>query len=308
MINLLQSITSFIRTVEAGTIAGGARALGVSAAAVSQNIARLEQHLGVRLLNRTTRSLSLTERGTVYYEQVRSVASDLEQAHRSVTDLHAEPEGRLRIATTAAFGRHVLAPLLPSFRARYPRLAIEVVSADRSVHHAQEQVDVSLRIRPQLEDGLVARCIAAVPFVFCASPGYLARAGTPVAPEQLIQHDCLLFRSGVDGRYLRWGFVRQGLRFDADVRPALVSDDIDALAAMAAADGGITRLAAFVAQPYLDSGRLRALFAFDPAAAVNASPEPMQLYLCVSDRRDFTPKVRAFQAHLSERLPPAWRA
>lgn len=305
--NLLHSIRSFIATVEAGSVAGGAKALGVSAAAVSQSIARLEAHLGVRLLNRSTRSLALTERGALYLEQVRQVERDLERARQSVADPQAEPEGRLRVASTAAFGRHVLAPLLPALAARHPRLSIELLSADHRVDHAQEGVDVSIRIAPQLQDGLVARCIAAVPFVICAAPGYLARAGTPVAPEQLKDHACLLLRWAVDGRYLRWGFVRDGVRFDAEVTPALVGDDIDALAGMAAAGGGITRLAAFVAQPYLRRGALRALFEDAAEGSVNAAPEPMRLYLCVADRRDFTPKVRALQAHIVAGLPPAWR-
>ncbi|QDI02715.1 LysR family transcriptional regulator [Xanthomonas cerealis pv. cerealis] len=305
--NLLQSIRSFIHTVEAGSVAGGAKALGVSPAAVSQNIARLEAHLGVRLLNRSTRSLALTERGALYLQQVRRVELDLERARQSVADPHAEPEGRLRVASTAAFGRHVLAPLLPALAARYPRLSIELLSADHRVDHAQEGVDVSIRIESQLQDGLVARCIAAVPFVFCAAPEYLVRAGTPATPEQLKGHACLLLRWAVDGRCLRWGFVRDGLRFDVDVTPALVGDDIDALAGMAAAGGGITRLAAFVAQPYLQRGALRALFEDDAAGAADAAPEPMRLYLCVVDRRDFTPKVRALQEQLVAGLPPAWR-
>ncbi|WP_058197130.1 LysR family transcriptional regulator, partial [Xanthomonas translucens] len=303
--NLLQSIRSFIHTVEAGSVAGGAKALGVSPAAVSQNIARLEAHLGVRLLNRSTRSLALTERGALYLQQVRRVELDLERARQSVADPHAEPEGRLRVASTAAFGRHVLAPLLPALAARYPRLSIELLSADHRVDHAQEGVDVSIRIESQLQDGLVARCIAAVPFVFCAAPEYLVRAGTPATPEQLKGHACLLLRWAVDGRCLRWGFVRDGLRFDVDVTPALVGDDIDALAGMAAAGGGITRLAAFVAQPYLQRGALRALFEDDAAGAADAAPEPMRLYLCVVDRRDFTPKVRALQEQLVAGLPPA---
>lgn len=137
--NILQSIRSFIHTAEAGSGAGGARTLGVSRAAVSQNIARLEAHLGVRLLNRTTRSLASTERGALYLEQVRQVELDLERARQSVAGPQAAPEGRLRVASTAAFGRHVLAPLLPllpalaALAARYPRLSIELLSADQRV-------------------------------------------------------------------------------------------------------------------------------------------------------------------------------
>lgn len=305
--NILQSIRSFIRTADAGSLTAAARTLGISAAAVGQNIARLEAHLGVRLLNRTTRQLALTERGALYLAQVRHIERDLQRARAAVTDLDATPEGRLRIASSAAFGRHVLAPLLPALQARYPRLAIELLLSDRSVDHAHEEVDVSLRIEPQLEEGLVARAIAQVPFVFCAAPGYLAQMGTPQTPEALREHRCLLFRYPLDGRYLRWGFVREGMRFDAEVTPALVSDDVDALAAMAAAGGGITRLAAFVAAPYLQRGELQTVFDAGDGQSAQAAPEPMRLFLCVSDRRDLTPKVRALMQHIVEGLPAAWR-
>ena len=305
--NILQSIRSFIRTADAGSLAAAARTLGISAAAVGQNIARLEAHLGVRLFNRTTRQLALTERGALYLAQVRHIERDLQRAQAAVTDPDAIPAGRLRIASSAAFGRHVLAPLLPALQQRYPRLEMELLLADRSVDHAHEDVDVSIRIEPQLEEGLVARPIAQVPFVFCAAPAYLAIAGMPRSPDELREHRCLLFRYPLDGRYLRWGFVRDGLRFDAEVQPALVSDDIDALAAMAARGGGITRLAAFVAAPYLARGELQALFQDEASSDTRASPEPMRLFLCVSDRRDLTPKVRSLLQHILDALPPAWR-
>ncbi|WP_313171240.1 LysR substrate-binding domain-containing protein [Stenotrophomonas sp.] len=305
--NILHAIRSFIRTADAGSLAAAARTLGISAAAVGQNIARLEAYLGVRLFNRTTRQLALTERGALYLAQVRHIERDLQRAQAAVTDPDAMPAGRLRIASSAAFGRHVLAPLLPALQQRYPRLEMELLLADRSVDHAHEDVDVSIRIEPQLEEGLVARPIAQVPFVFCAAPAYLAIAGTPRTPDELHEHRCLLFRYPLDGRYLRWGFVRDGLRFDAEVQPALVSDDIDALAAMAARGGGITRLASFVASPYLARGELQALFQDEASSDAQASPEPMRLFLCVSDRRDLTPKVRSLLQHILDALPPAWR-
>jgi len=303
--NILQSIRSFVRTADAGSLAAAARSLGISPAAVGQNIARLEAHLGVRLFNRTTRSLALTERGARYLEEVRHIERDLQRAQAAVTDPDAVPQGRLRIASTSAFGRHVLAPMLPALQARYPGLAIELLLADRSVDHAREDVDVSFRIEPQLVDGLVARPIAQVPFVVCAAPSYLARVGAPDTPEALREHRCLVFRYPVDGRLLPWGFVRDGIRFEAEMRPALVSDDIDAIAAMAAAGGGIARLAAFVAEPWLARGALQVLFASGDGA--RTSPEPMRVFLCVSDRRDLTPKVRALMQSVVEGLPVAWR-
>ncbi|MCC4617929.1 LysR family transcriptional regulator [Xanthomonas campestris pv. asclepiadis] len=305
--NILQSIRSFVSTVDAGSIAGGAKLLGISAAAVSQNIARLEQHLGVRLLHRTTRSLALTERGTLYFEQVRQLERDLERARQSVAGPQQAPAGRLRVASTAAFARHVLAPMLPALRQQYPQLEIELLCTDRAVQHAQESVDVSLRIEAQLEDGLVARCIAQVPLVVCAAPEYLARCGTPQTADDLKYHDCLLLRYPVDGRCLPWNFVRNGVRFQPELGKAMVSDDIDALATMATAGGGIARLAAYVVQPYLQRGQLQPLFVSALGSTAQALPEPLRIYLCVADRRDFTPKLRAFMQHVLERLPVQWR-
>lgn len=305
--NVLQLIRSFVCTVEAGSIAGGARRLGISAAAVSQNIARLEAELGVRLLNRSPRSMALTERGTRYFEQVRDIDRQLEHARQVATGDAQAPSGRLRIASTGAFARHVLAPMLPSLRARHPRLELELRVEDGLADHARDGLDGSLRIEEQLEDRLVARCVAVVPFVLCASPDYLARHGSPSRPEHLAEHECVLFRQPSDGRHLRWGFVRDGQRIVPELKPALVSNDIDAIAAMSAAGAGISRLAAFVAKPYLDEGTLVALTGQDAGAPFDAAPEPMRIHLCLSDRRDFTPKLQAFLDHLRACLPAAWR-
>ncbi|MFJ3076198.1 LysR family transcriptional regulator [Pseudomonas sp. NPDC087029] len=305
--DLLNTIRSFIKVVEAGSIAAGARTLGLSPAAVSQNLARLESHLQVRLLSRTTRSMALTPAGAQYYERVRHIERDLLQAEQAITTPDSEPQGRLCIASTSAFGRHVLAPLIPAFSARYPLLSIELVTTDRRVNHAREDVDISLRITPQLEDHLLARHIARVPFICCASPGYLAQAGLPATPEALREHRCLVFRYPVDGRFLRWGFVRDGLRFDAQFGTVLISDDIDALTQMALNDGGITRLAEFVVRPHLATGALVPLFEYSEQGQAYAQTEPMDIYLCLADRFALTPKTRAFMDYLHEALGETWQ-
>lgn len=305
--NLLGLIKSFTKVVEAGSIAGGARSLGLSAAAVSQNISRLEAHLQVRLLSRTTRSMVLTPSGSLYYDKVRQIERDLEEAQLAITTADSEPRGRLCIATTSAFGRYVLARLIPEFSALYPHLSIEMLTSDAKVDHARQGVDVSLRITPQLEDGLLARHIAQVPFICCASPGYLAREGWPQSPEELKQRRCLVFRYPVDGRFLRWGFVRDGLRFDAEFGDVLISDDIDVLAQMAVHDGGITRLAEFVARPWLERGELVPLFEEAGGGRAYAQTEPMDIYLCLADRFAMTTKVRVFMDYLRECLGDSWQ-
>lgn len=303
----LRGIESFVKAVELGSIAAAAKRMGISAAAASQNIARLETYLGVRLLVRTTRSMALTESGEIYYEKVHKIINDLTEANSAITNLHSEPQGRLCIASTAAFGRNVLAPLIPAFTLRYPRIAIELMTTDRIVDHIQEAVDISIRIKPQLEEGLVARRIATVPTLFCAAPSYLQRAGRPREPEDLRHHDCLVFRVPADGRFLRWGFVKDGLRFEADVRATMISDDIDAIARLAVAGGGVTRLAAFVANPYIASGQLETLFTPDENTQITAEIEPLDIYFCVRDHHQLTPKVRALMEHLINSLPREWQ-
>ena len=303
----LRGIESFVKAIELGSIAAAAKRMGISAAAASQNIARLETYLGVRLLARTTRSMALTESGELYYEKVRTLVSDLAEANAAITNLNTEPQGRLCIASTAAFGRNVLASLIPAFTLRYPRIAMELMTTDRIVDHIQEGVDISIRIKPQLEEGIVARRIATVPTLFCAAPSYLQRAGRPTVPEELRHHDCLVFRVPADGRFLRWGFIRDGLRFEADVRATIISDDIDAIAQLAVAGGGITRLAAFVANPFIASGQLVTLFLPDENKQVSAEVEPLDIYLCVRDRHQLTPKMRAFMDYLVDALPKEWQ-
>lgn len=201
--DLLGLMSNFIRVVENGSIAAAARAKGMSPAAVSQSLSRLEAHLGVRLLSRTTRSMTLTESGQRYFEKVRHIPHDIDLASQAAA-IETKPQGPLCIATTAAFGRYVIAPLMPAFKASYPDIDIELISTDRNVDHRLEGVDVSIRIEAQLNDQLIARKIASLPFIFCAAPAYLARAGTPRTPEELSQHACLVFRYPTDGRFLPW--------------------------------------------------------------------------------------------------------
>ncbi|MDU2023565.1 MAG: LysR family transcriptional regulator, partial [Leclercia adecarboxylata] len=216
--DVLGLISTFIRVVENGSIAAAARAKGMSPAAVSQSLSRLEGHLGVRLLSRTTRSMTLTENGKRYFEKVRHIPDDVELASQAAAHV-TKPKGPLCIATTAAFGRYVLAPLMPAFKTSFPDIDIELISTDRNVSHHLEGVDVSIRIEAQLNDQLIARKIASLPFIFCAAPAYLDRAGTPQTPEDLSQHDCVVFRYPTDRRFLPWSFMVNGQLVNAKLNP-----------------------------------------------------------------------------------------
>ena len=291
--DVLGLISTFIRVVENGSIAAAARAKGMSPAAVSQSLSRLEAHLGVRLLSRTTRSMTLTENGKRYFEKVRHIPHDIELASQAAAN-ETKPQGPLCIATTAAFGRYVLAPLMPAFKASFPDIDIELIATDRNVDHRLEGVDVSIRIEAQLNDQLIARKIASLPFIFCAAPAYLDRAGTPQTLAELSQHACLVFRYPTDRRFLPWTFMVNRQPVNAKPDPSFISDDIDIIAKIAVNGGGIARLASFVAQPLIDSGQLRPLCWSGHNGESSVESLPMNIYACVTERSALNAKVRAF--------------
>ena len=305
----LRSIESFVRAVENGSIAAGARQMGITAAAASQNIQRLETTLGIRLLSRSTRSMALTDAGRIYYVGVKDILRNLELAKSSITEFQGEPQGRLRIACSAAFGRNVIADLIPPFMRRYPHISVELINTDNAIDHITENIDISIRFKQQLEPGMIARHIARVPILFCASPAYLDRAGRPTQPEALASHACLMFRVPASGLILGWGFIRDGLRFEPEITATVTSNDIDALARLAVGGAGIARLGAFVAQPLIESGQLEALFTgqADTEGAVTADIEPLDFYVSYQDKHAMTHKLRGFVDYLVEVMPREWK-
>ena len=298
----LRGIESFVRSVEMGSIAAAARLLGISPAAASQNIARLERDLGVRLLQRTTRRLGLTDSGEVYFERVRHVVHELEAAATAVSALNDLPRGRLTISASVAFGRHVIAPLIPGFASLYPQLSVELVITDRAIDHIAEGIDISVRFAEQLEPSLIARRLVTVPMIICAAPDYLARRGHPQRPEDLVHHDCLLYRLATDGRLFRWTFLRDGTLYEPDIQARIISNDIDTLTSMVLAGAGIARLGAFIADELIDKGLVVPLFGND------AAHTPFTFHACMLDRHSATPKIRAFIDYAVAALSSRWRA
>ncbi|MBB4007224.1 LysR family transcriptional regulator [Allorhizobium taibaishanense] len=297
----LRGIDSFIRAVETGSIAAAARQLGITPAAASQNIARLEQEIGTRLLVRTTRRLALTEAGKIYFERVRRVVSDLDAAQAALSVLHERPQGRLRVAVSAAFGRHVIARMLPSFSAAWPDVSVELILNDERLDHIRDEIDISIRFFRPTGAGLVTRRLGSVPIIICASPDYLAEHGVPREPEELKNHSCLLFRTPYDGRLLPWGFIRNGIRFEPELHVSIICNDIDALATMTMAGAGISRLGAFLARDLVASGKVVSLFATGSASSgAEADPEPLDFHICLQDRQAMLPKVRLFIDHIIE--------
>lgn len=304
----LRSIESFVKAVQSGSIAAGARLQGITAAAASQNIQRLEKSLGTRLLIRTTRKLAMTESGELYYAEVQNIIEGLTKAQSVITEFHGQPQGRLRIGSSVAFGRHVLMPLIPAFARHFPKVSLEIVLSDSSLDHVAEDIDVSIRFKEQLEPGLVARKIATVPVVYCAAPGYLQRKGVPQKPEDLMEHDCLMFRVPLDGRFFGWAFNRAGIRYEPQIKPGIVCNDIDSLHRLVLEGAGITRLAAFIVHEEIKNGTLVALF--QPSSTdtniVQSDSVPLEFYACFRDKHAITNKVRAFTDYLVNAIPKTW--
>lgn len=300
----LRAIETFVKALEGGSIASAARQLGISPAAASQNIARLERELGTRLITRTTRSMALTEAGERYLARVAPVLGELEKAQSDLSLIHGELQGRLRIACMSAFGRHMLAPLLPAFTALHPRLELELLITDRHVDVLKEDVDISVRYRDVLEPGISVRLLASAPRILCASPQYLQQHGRPQTAQELLEHACLLYRRERDGRLMRWPFLRDGQRTDPQQKIAAIGSDIDALVEFAAAGGGIAWAGSFIVHEELRRGRLVPL-ALKPARKGQLQFEdvPLDFFACFKDRQYVPAKVRALVDYLLQVLP-----
>jgi len=187
----LERMAIFARVVEAKGFSAAARELGLSKSVVSKQVTRLEKSVGARLLNRTTRAMSLTEAGTVLYDYCARIVEELDQARNAMGLLHSAPRGLLRISASVAFGTMHIAPALPEFLARHPEVRIDMVIADRFVDLAEEGFDLAIRIAQEPGQNLVARRLAGVNRKICATPGYFTLHGIPESPADLERLNCL---------------------------------------------------------------------------------------------------------------------
>jgi len=294
MPNALQEITIFSRIVGTGSLSAAARDLGMSPALVSRRLASLEARLGVRLVNRTTRSLHLTDEGAAYYETCTRVLAEIEEADAAVSAGRAEPRGVLRVALPASFGHQHVAPLVPKFAERYPDVQLALSLSDRTVNVVEEGFDLAVRIADLADSSLPARTLAPNRRVVCASPAYLRRHGTPRTPEDLAQHNCLAtdftmnwdYR-GPDGKP---GSVRVTGRY--------ACDNWEVLREWAVAGLGVALKSTWDVRRHLEDGSLVSLlpgytFATDVA-----------IYAVYPHRRHLPAKTRAFIEFLAESFGP----
>jgi len=281
------AIPAFVAVVENGGFSAAARTLGISKSAVSKRINRLEARLGVRLLYRTTRKLSLTEAGERYFEHAAQALSAAARAEDAVTELQGEPQGQLRISSPMSFGRLHVAPMIPRLMQRYPKLRVDLVMDDRKVDLVAAGFDVAIRSGSgDLPDStLVARRLAPLRQVLCASPGYIECHGLPAKPAELTRHNCVLYSYSSDAN--EWSLKRNGQSESVLVSGNYRVNNSEALLEALREGVGIGRLPTFVAGPELKAGRLVKLL--EPYGI------PDQVFYAVFPQREYLPaKVRAF--------------
>ena len=285
----------FSKVVATGSLSAAARELGLSPAMVSRRLAALEARLGVRLLNRTTRSLNLTDEGAAYHESCARVLAEIEHANSAVAAGRQEPQGTLRVALPAAFGNQYVAPLIPQFAARYPDVQLALSLSDRSVDLVQDGFDLAIRIAALTDSSLAARKLAPNHRVVCASPEYLRRHGAPRTPDDLAQHNCLLatdFTSTWDYR------GPDGKRGTARVTGRYWCDNWEVLREWAVAGLGVALKSTWDVRGHLESGALLPLlpgYNFDSDVAI---------YAVYPHRRHLPAKTRAFIDFLASSFGP----
>ena len=248
----LKGILTFVRAAETLSFVAAAEQLGVSASAVGKTIARLEQAVGVRLLQRTTRRIALTEEGRHFYDACHRALEDLQRARAVIAESALRPRGRLRISLPA-IGYRFLLPVLPAFAARYPDVELDLDFNDRFVDVIEGGFDAVVRSGPLTDSRLVARRLGAFRFVLCAAPGYLARAGTPRAPVDLADHACVRYRFATTGKLQPWTLAANGAE-PARLRTALTCNNMEAVREAVVGGFGIGYMPDFLARDALAAG------------------------------------------------------
>lgn len=260
----LTSMAVFVRVVELGSFAAAANALNLSAPMVGKHIRMLEEHLGVRLIARTTRRQSLTDIGQAYYERCRSILAEVESTETLVAEQATEPRGKLKVTMPVHFGRHCVAPVLLELARQYPALELELSFSDRLSDLTEDGVDLAIRTGPPTDRaGLVARRLARQTMVVCAAPGYLAAHGVPLRIDDLARQQAIVYRRSGPAPHWLFPLEGQGLR---EILPPhrLCLDDLDAIADAASAGMGLAWLPDWLVHERIRAGVLVRLLPEQP--------------------------------------------
>ncbi len=276
----------FVRVVEAGNFSAAARELRLTPSAVSKLVGRLEDRLGARFLNRTTRRVSLTDEGRAFYQRCTPILAAIDEAERAVAESQDEPRGLLRVTVPNGLGQHHIVPLFPDLLSRYPDLRIEAILTDSMMNLVEAQIDVAVRIGQLPDSSLIARSLGSARRIVVASPAYLERHGTPKTPDDLKDHNCL--RQTAATSLNQWEFQGPDGPRRIDVTGRLEVNNSAALHRAALAGTGLYRVGDFVAGTDINAGRLVQVLGDYEA------PTEWDIYAVYPHNRHLSPNVRAF--------------
>lgn len=291
----LNALTVFAKVVQTGSFTAAARALGMPKSTVSQRVLELEDRLGVRLLQRTTRRLSLTDAGRVYHDHCLRIVAEVEEADRAVTSLQEKPRGLLRVTVPAS--TQFLGPCLADFLGQHDGVKLDVVCTDRSVNLVEESFDIAIRAGVLSDSTLITRSLGTIHYILVASPRYLKKHGRPRSPDDVAKHECLVFSVGTHPKV--WRLTRGRETREVNVTPALSVNDLDILHDAVRRGVGVAMLPAFRCVDDLRTKRLERMLSdwTIPGTPVQA---------VYPSSRHVSPKVKALLDHLHAMTPAPW--
>jgi len=295
LLQRLSDMAIFSRVAETGSFTQAAIALQMSKGAVSKAISRLEQHLAVRLLQRTTRQIRLTAEGQTFLTYCQQVVRQADQAEHHLDELRDEPAGAVRISVAVTYGTKVIAPLLPELLQRYPKLRVELDLTDRLVDLVGEEIDLAVRFGRLANSSLIARPLTRLPIVVVASPAYLAQFGIPLHPNDLLQHSCLSTDRSVQGR--TWRFLENGQPLEILTQGPLHANSNRALKPAAVAGVGLMFVTRYQVEDEIQSGKLVPLL-------TDFMPDMLPVHIVYPHRSYMKAGVKVVMQFLQSRLGP----
>jgi DNA-binding transcriptional LysR family regulator len=289
IMDILNCMRAFVAVADAGHFAVASERLGLSRAMASKQVMDLEAHLGLRLLNRTTRRVSLTEQGLTYLERCRDILTSIEEAEQEITSQSSTPVGRLRVSAPMSLGVSHVAPQVAAFSTLHPRVSIELFLNDRMIDLVEEGYDLAIRIGRLPDSSLVAKRIGEMQLICCASPAYLKTHGRPLTPEDLSRHECIQYSYASSAA--TWTFPGEKGETSVRVSGKVTANNGDAICQMGIRDFGVVLLPDFIVQPHLRSGALEEVLA-------DYRPECAGVYAVYPSKRHIPAKLRSFVDHL----------
>ncbi|HLT98431.1 MAG TPA: LysR family transcriptional regulator [Burkholderiaceae bacterium] len=293
LISHFKHAIAFARVAECGGFTAAANRLGISAAAVSKSVSLLEGELGTKLLNRTTRSISLTDEGELLLDNLRAIQLEMETTEGRLVGSNQAPRGKLRIHAPVGMGRMLVTPALLSLTRQYPELSIDADFSDRTPNIAQENFDALIKIGDVPDSRLIARQLFKLRYFTCASPEYLARAGTPGSPQDLSRHNCLAYAQWNTGRYHEWDYEKNGQRYTFVPDGNLNVNHPEAIFDAVLDGAGLARIAGYIASPGIRSGKLKVVLE-------DWTPPGKPVYMVYLPNRQFSPRIQVLAEALEK--------